>query len=281
MEQKTALMKEFGLTAEMLNFNLEDFTLEELRAKFEEMKVPARKEEPETNFALAEQFREELINALSAETIETCFGTMTRYWYVDYDNEAMEVYCYDTEDWKLYGFPYSMDGDNIVINFEEKKRKKFAIVDFDEGEQTAVFARVFDLASAKYNENDAQWAVKYQTASETISSMESELGTLRQFKANTENSIAKSEREKVFAQFEDLAGIEAFENLRENCADFSSEDLEEKCYAIRGRNGVTAKFSSESKAPKLPVEPRDKISPDEPYGGVFTEYGFTAANKRN
>lgn len=281
LEQKTALMKEFGLTAEMLNFKLEDFTLEELRAKFEKMNVPASKEEPETNFALAEQFREELINALSAETIETCFGTMTRYWYVDYDNEAMEVYCYDTEDWKLYGFPYSMDGDNITIRFEEKKRKKFAIVDFDEGEQTAVFARVFDIASAKYNENDSQWATKYQTASETISSMESELGALRQFKANTESSIAKSEREKVFAQFEDLAGIEAFESLRENCTDLSKEDLEEKCYAIRGRNGVTAKFSSESKAPKLPVEPRDKISPDEPYGGVFAKYGFTTANKRN
>ena len=38
LEQKNALMAEFGLTAEQLDFNLEDFTVEELRAKFEEMK---------------------------------------------------------------------------------------------------------------------------------------------------------------------------------------------------------------------------------------------------
>lgn len=285
LEQKIALMTEFGFTAEQLDFNLEDFTIEELQVKFEELAsiaLETESAEPSDdfeNFALAEQFREELINALSAETVETCFGTMARYWYVDYDSETSEVYCYDTEDWKLYGFPYAMNGDNVTVNFAEKKRKKFSIVDFDEGEQPAVFATVFESVAEKFNENNAQWEQKYQTASDTISSMESELGALRQFKTDTENAIAEGERNEVFAQFEDLVGVEAFESLRENCSELSVEELEEKCYAIRGRNGSVAKFSYEPKAPKLPVE-KICVTP-EPYGGAFVEFGIVSGTQHN
>ena len=57
------------------------------------------------------------------------------------------------------------------------------------------------------------------------------------------------------------------------------EDLEEKCYAIRGRNGSVAKFSYEPKAPKLPVE-KNNVTP-EPYGGVFTEFGITSGSQHN
>jgi len=110
--------------------------------------------------------------------------------------------------------------------------------------------------------------------------MENELGALRQFKTDTEGAKAKGERDEVFAQFEDLVGVEAFETLRENCMEYSKEDLEEKCFAIRGRNSTTAKFSYEPKAPKLIVEKTGGITP-EPYGGIFAEYGFTPASQHN
>lgn len=91
--------------------------------------------------------------------------------------------------------------------------------------------------------------------------------------------IAKGKRDEVFAQFEDLVGVEAFEALREHGMEYTAEDLEEKCYAIRGRHGMTAKFSLEPKAPKLVVE-KTGISP-EPYGGIFAEYGITSGNQPN
>lgn len=282
LEQKIELMTEFGFTTDMLDFKLEDFTLEELQVKFEEMKnaaTPAESEKPEevpadNKFALAEQFREELIDALGVEKVETCFGEMSRYWYVDYDTELMEVYCTDTEDWKLYGFTYSMNGDNVVIDFESKKRKKFAIIDFDEGEQTAVFSAVFEDISAKFDAKDKQWAEKYESASEKITSLEGELEELRKFKEDTEQAVVNSAREDIFAKFEtELAGVEAFEQLRENCAEYSLEELEEKCFAIRGRVCQTAKFAYEPKSPKLKVEQRD-LSNEEPYNGVFAEFGI-------
>ena len=205
---------------------------------------------------------------------------MSHYWFVDYDADAMEVYCDDTTDWNLYGFSYSMNGDNVVIDFASKKRMKFSIVPFDEGEQANPMATVFATAVEKYTANDAEWAEKYQTASDTITSMETELGALRQFKTDTEGAVEKGKRDEVFAQFEDLVGVEAFEKLRENNEQYSVEDLEEKCYALRGRNGTVAKFSHEApKAPKLPVEKTGLAA--EPYGGVFAEYGITAVCQHN
>jgi len=279
LEQKIALMAEFGLSAEQLDFNLDDFTLEELRAKFEEMTATPNPEPSAESFALEGQFREELFGALSEEKTETCWGLDSRYWFWDYDRDASEVYATDVTDWNLYGFPYSMNGDHVVIDFANKKRMKLTLVAFDEGESVNPIGSMFTKVSEKYSANDAQWEQKYQAASDTISSMESELDTLRQFKADTEDAIAKGERDEVFAQFEDLIGVEAFDALRENCKEYSIEALEEKCYAIRGRNGTVAKFSYEPKAPKLPVE-KTIVTP-EPYGGVFTEYGISSGSQHN
>lgn len=283
MEQKIALMAEFDLTTEMLDFNIDDFSIDELREKFEMLKsagsTPTANTDNPESFALEGQFRDELFGALGAEKVETCWGMDSHYWFWDYDRDASEVYATDVTDWNLYGFPYSMDGDHVVIDFAEKKRMKLALVPFDEGGQANPISGMFAKIAEKYSANDTQWAEKYQTASDTISSMENELGTLRQFKTDTEDAIAKGERDEVFAQFEDLVGVEAFEALREHCTEYSVEDLEEKCYAIRGRNGIAAKFSYEPKAPKLPIEKSSVTL--EPYGGVFTEYGITPVAQHN
>ena len=285
LNEKLALVAEYGLEVENLEFSIEDLTLEELREKFEAMKpaepavdpVVDEPAEPKADFALAGQIRDEIYNALSVEKIECCWGEMTRYHYVDHDHEALQVYCYDAEDWKLYGFSYSMNGDNVVIDFESKKRMKFAIVDFDEGEQAAPFAGIFEEITKQYTENDTQWSEKYQTASDTITSMENELGTLRQFKTDTEAAAKAAAQEEVFAQFEDLVGVEEFDALREHCAEYELDALEEKCYAIRGRKGTTAKFTTESKPPKLKVDKTAPVSND-PYGGLFARYGHADNN---
>ena len=294
---KMELLAKYGLTADQLDFDMETLTYEQLEEKLAaeyENHEPAEPDasepdgqdgsgatsgdgsedtggtdggdgagvDPENYALLHSDFVDSLLSSLSSETTQTAFGEMSRYCYIDYDAEASEVYAYDMEDWKLYGFKYSMNGDNVVVDFASKAHKKFAIVDFDEGEQTAAFAKVFAAA-----------AEKYQSASDTITSMENELGALRQFKTDTENAVMKSEREKVFAQFEDLVGVEAFENLRENCSDMNAEVLEEKCYAIRGRYGSVAKFSLEGqKAPKIKVQ-KNNVG-GEPYGGIFAEYGI-------
>ena len=90
-----------------------------------------------------------------------------------------------------------------------------------------------------------------------------------------DETALQSALEAVFARFEDLVGVEAFDALRENAEAFTPEELEEKCFAIRGRSGTPAKFSHEEKAPKLQVVREDNRK-KEPYGGIFAHFGIEA-----
>ena len=298
LHEKTELAAKYGIDVEALDFNLDDFSVEELKEKFEAMAAesapaepeaepaaaepandpeaePEQNSEQEQNFELTANLLEQIRMGLESVTVEREWGTCLRYLFVDCDLEKKQVYCWDTNDWLLYGFGYAMNGDNVVIDFDSRMRMKYAIVEFDEGEQASPVAAVFQNMEEQLRDGK-QWEEKYQSASDTITSMETELKELRQFKADTENAALESAREEVFARFEDLVGVEAFEKLRENRAEFSDmEALEEKCYAIRGRNGVTAKFSREEKAPKLAVVHEDNQT-KEPYGGIFAHFGIEA-----
>lgn len=287
LDEKNKLMQEFGLTADMLGFSIEDIPLEELRSKFEALKAGGEPgstgaDSGHENFELEGQFMRELFTALEAETVTTDWGPMPRYWYVDHDQSASEVYAEDYEDgWNLYGFPYSMNGDHVVVDFKCKKRKKYSIVDFDEGEQANPAGKLFELMTKRFGEVNAQWEEKFQKTEADAAANSEELAALRKFKADAETAEEKEKREEVFARFEDLGGIEAFESLREHCLEFDLETVEEKCFAIRGRNGTAAKFSYTPRAPKLPVEMRsaDPEQDSEPYGGLFPKYGVSAPVK--
>ena len=282
MDQKRALMEQFNITEDMIDFNLDDFSIEELNEKFSSMISEADIEIEENHdneaentelFALSEQFKSELIDSLSKETIECCFGEMVRYWYVDFDPEISVVYCHDCEDWNLYGFTYSMNGDHVVIDFETKKRKKYAIVDFDEGDQSPAFAAVFAMMQERYDENNATWSQKFADIESAKETADAELEVLRQFKADTESAANDAARAAIFERFSDLAGDETFDALLQDSSAFSIEDLEDKCYAIRGRKQSAAFAYEASVVTKLPIE-STLSNEDEPYGGIFIKYNI-------
>lgn len=289
---KQNLIEKYGIDVNTLDFSIDDFTVEELEEKFKAITEADKKSDPEVDtdknkFALTSNVVDEIMRALDAEKIQCEWGECSRYFFVDCDFDAMEVYCWDRTDWLLYGFSYKTNGDSIEIDFENKKRKKYVIADFDEGEQVSPIAQVFEQMEQVITDKSAasaEFEAKYQNASETITSMEAELEELRKFKADTETvameKARKSEIAEVFAKFEDLVGVEAFENLKTDCdADcmkFELDALEEKCYAIRGRRGVQTKMNFSQKAPKLPIETPENNKADQPYGGLFEEYGFSA-----
>ncbi len=289
---KQNLIEKYGIDVNTLDFSIDDFTVEALEEKFKAIAEADKKSDPEVDidknkFALTSNVVDEIMRALDAEKIQCEWGECSRYFFVDCDFDAMEVYCWDRTDWLLYGFSYKTNGDSIEIDFENKKRKKYVIVDFDEGEQVSPIAQVFEQMEQVITDKfaaSAEFEAKYQNASETITSMEAELEELRKFKADTETAAMeearKSEIAEVFAKFEDLVGVEAFENLKTDCdADcmkFELDALEEKCYAIRGRRGIQTKMNFSQKAPKLPIETPENNKADQPYGGLFEEYGFSA-----
>lgn len=273
LDEKKNLAVEYGFDIDSLDFSVEDLTLDELRAKFEEMKQ---------SFVLEGAFKDELINVLCEEKVETCWGMDCRYWFWDYDKELSEVYATDSTDWNLYGFPYSMNGDHVVIDFGGKKRMKIAVEPFDEGDAGPQLSEMFNAVvdksmSAKEAELESKFSAektelegKYQQAESTIAEMNMELNELRQFKQQKIYDERASEEATVFERFQDLNGIEAFENLRQNCAELSIEEIEDKCFSIRGRNATVQTFSNQKT--KLPRQPVTKVGSDEPYGGLFVEF---------
>ena len=277
LEEKLKLAAKYNIDVESLDFSIDDMSIEELEAKFASM-VSANEEGSGTpddsnpdqkDYALTSGMIEEIRRKIEEPTIETAWDDeFSRYIYIDSDFENFEVYVWDITDWLLYGFKYSIDGDNVIIDFESKKRKKFAIVDFDEGEQASPIAGIFEEMekAIKDNSDSKEWHEKYDQANAALESANNELSELRAYKAQNEN-------EKVFANFEDLAGLEEFEALKNNSQSYTAETLLKECYAIRGKNASPAKFSYDVKPPKLIVGAAEGNDNDEPYGDLFFKYG--------
>ena len=276
------MMTQYGLSAEDVTFDTAGMDQNELEQRFAELRdakggagdanpqpepeVPELPTEPEPQqFSLTqEQFMSELFAALYSQEIDDPWfgGKMPRYWYVDCDTEAGMVYAYDGLDDKLYGYPFAMNGDNVVVDFSGGKRMKIQFTEFDEGtSDTMVFACMRDLRQ--------DCKKKFDTVTEANA-------TLEKFKADTLHEKLKGEQQRVFAMFEDLVGNDRFDALFNDCGNMSAEDLEEKCYAIRGRIGTQQKFSATGnpESIRLPIEGTKNPGADEPYGGIFAEYGI-------
>ena len=280
---KNELLTKFGLTADKLDFDIEPLTVDELEAKLHEL------------YSLtAEQTRDELISALCVETINREWGEMCRYWYQDYDAEKHEVYCMDCEDYRLYGFTYSVNGDAVSVDFDSKKRKKITYTDFDEGSADFTFEKVLETVASvsaesnknkmevefdternaleeKFNNERVDLENKLNTATQEKEQVNAELDELRRFKEDRLKAERTANENEIFEQFEDLTGNDAFEALRCDCGSLTLDEIEEKCYAIRGRNTQQNFAHNTPRAPRVPINP-DGVVTDEPYGGLMLKY---------
>ena len=304
LPEKLALMEQYGFTADSLDFSVEELSFDELKEKLEAMKAEAdfdadedatdepaaaddeadskdaedgkdegdprdemtpipdslggseeqddgdddEKKRRQQDYALSGQIAEALADAISTETVMMPWGEDSRYWYWDHDQELNEVYCTDCTDWLLYGFSYSMNGDAVMVDFNSKKRMKLVVAPYEDG-----FAD-------QYSETLSTFAKKYT----------GEIALLSEFKQGVETAALNEQREEVLSRFADLAGIEAFDEIREHVGEYAVDALEEKCYAIRGKYGTTAKFALDQKQPKLPINKTEHGK--EPYGGLFVKY---------
>ena len=287
------LMAKFNLSAEDVDFDVNGMTEEEIEAKFaaiqaQKGQAPAEPAadpagepagEPATsadNFSLtANQVFDSLWESFSEVTyVDTRWGeacVLYRYFVMDFDLETNEVIVWDDMDGMTYGMAFTMNGDRAEVNFESKKRKKMIYADYDEG--TASFTCENPFGKMK----DPMYAAFEKLAGEAAE--------LRTFKENTEKAEAsarrKSELDSVFSKFEELKDNEMFTALQSNCDGMTIEEIEDKCFAIKGRMIQTAQFSLSGQEPSAVRIPTDvykdvftKHDNDEPYGGVFAEFGI-------
>lgn len=278
MDKLNELLEKYGLTQENLDFEVEGMSDEELEAKFAELYENDSPDESESddnsndsddendlddeNFELNSQLLDSLGSALRNELVEEDGYSYPRYWFRDFDVDKNEIYFEDAlNGWNLYGASYSLDGDNVVIDFENMKRKKYAIVDYEEGAANKAFSfgeiidNIKNQAAAKYSE----LAQKYNSLVEARN---------------------KEEADELFAKFEDKLGdVAEFKVLKAEFANFTIKELEEKLFSLVGRKQFkyTQKNNKSPKAPVIPtVDFSQKEEPEyKPYGDLFDFVGNT------
>lgn len=276
VDEKLELLKKYSLTEDELkdkSINLEEYSVEELESKLIELT------KPETEFSLTgEQFIDELRNELRVEKIDDGWGwEYSRYSYVDYKDA--EVYAYDrADDYKLYGFSFQLNGDKITINFETKKRKKFEIVDFDEGVDSNFVAIPEDIIEYEVKVAEKKAEEKFTKEQEELKQnftiLETEVVSLRQFKEEKLTAERSEQEKELFESFSAELTEEEMQPIKEKSTDFSMEELEEKLFTLVGKK--KANFTKQAKKEKqssvkvevTPVDDDKELA----YGGLFEKY---------
>lgn len=247
--------KEKDVNVDAENAETEDFKCGDAKTKKKSMAKytveDSSMDDKQEVFQLNSHVRDELVRVMA----EYCKANSACFEFIDFDYETNEVYFRNWENGMLYGTQFERDGDTIKVDFINKKRKKFIITDFDDGGNSSP---EYILHPTKED---------YEALKSVIDELEEELSDLREFKSQVEAENKKAERESIFSKFEDLNGIEDFEKLKLSNEDMTKEELEEKCYAIRGK---IAKFSLNDNSTRIKVP--NLSTRNEPYGGIVTKY---------
>ncbi len=158
-----------------------------------------------------------------------------RYWMNDIQDNEVIVMDYST--YRLMGIPYSMNGDNVVLDFENAKRKKVSYADWDEGEVLSGITAAFTEMNTKMTELTKE----FQSATAVVNEMKPKLEAYQQAEAEAIAAADKAKRDELFAIMDEKLGPNAEYAALKESKEISYADLETKCYALVGRQ--SAEFS--------------------------------------
>ena len=219
-----------------------------------------------------EQLLGEIRDALAAYTIPSEWDPeymVPRYWMNDVQGD--EVIVMDCTTYKLMGIPYSMNGDNVVLNMEAAKRKKVSFEDWDEGEVLSGVTAAFTELNTKITELNKE----FQTATATINEMKPKLEAYQKAEAETVAAADKAKRDELFSIMDEKLGAnEEYAALKEN-KEISYSDLETKCYALVGRRSAEFSYvpnTNNKGTVRFGVGGTQNGSDNAVYGGLMEHY---------
>ena len=163
------------------------------------------------------------------------------YYYIRnvYDNYfIMHGWCNN----RLYKVGYAIDGENVSLDGERQE--------------------VFEL-------------IVTESEKIAIENMRKDYAALKEFKDNYDAAEIQAQKDQVFAKksYEKLNGVEAFEELKKNSANFSVEEI------IANAKIIYADFMEQNEVPEVETEPvkvmgfnfNKKETKKSPYGNLFAE----------
>lgn len=203
--------------------------------------APAEEDEPaaSSEFTLtANQLRDEVYNALLKVQVPSRWDNecmIPKYWLTDI--QGSEVIVTDSGTYQLMGIPYSMNGDNVVLEYENIKRKKVIYEDWDNGDVMPGLITMFSTLTDKL----VELSDSFTKAANEVSEIKPKLEAYEKAEADAKAAEMETKRNALFATFDEKLGADAeYIALKEN-KEISYSDLETKCYALVGRK--SAEFS--------------------------------------
>lgn len=252
LDMKNEILTKYNLKMEDLDFTVSETMSDDEFENKVNVFVETKKEQ---QFTLERQFCDTLREVISQEKYiypdYPEWGEFTRYWLIDYDRDKSEVYAEDAADYKLYGFTYTVSGDNVTVNFDSKKRMKWAIEAFNEGEDTGIvfehekqLLNLFDTYNAnfmKLKQDLDDTKTQYNTAISERDNKICEFNTLKEQFDSVSEAYNKILIDEVFASFDkELGDIEEYKELKNTASSFATvEELENACYTIFGKKAAT------------------------------------------
>lgn len=219
----------------------------------------------------ANQLRDEIYNALLKVQVPSRWDSdcmIPKYWLTDILDS--EVIVTDSGTYQLMGIPYSMNGDNVVLDYANIKRKKVTYEDWDEGDVMPGLITMFSTLTDKL----VELSDSFTNAANEVSEIKPKLEAYEKAEADAKAAEMEAKRNALFTTFDEKLGADAeYIALKEN-KEISYSDLETKCYALVGRK--SAEFSyvpnkNNKKTVRFGVGGTQNGS-DVAYGGLIEHY---------
>lgn len=186
----------------------------------------------------ANQLRDEIYNALLKVQVPSRWDSdcmIPKYWLTDILDS--EVIVTDSGTYQLMGIPYSMNGDNVVLDYANIKRKKVTYEDWDEGDVMPGLITMFSTLTDKL----VELSDSFTKAANEVSGIKPKLEAYQKAEEDAVVAAEKAKRDELFSVMDEKLGADAeYIALKEN-KEISYSDLETKCYALVGRK--SAEFS--------------------------------------
>ena len=186
----------------------------------------------------ANQLRDEIYNALLKVQVPSRWDSdcmIPKYWLTDILDSVVIVT--DSGTYQLMGIPYSMNGDNVVLDYANIKRKKVTYEDWDEGDVMPGLITMFSTLTDKL----VELSDSFTKAANEVSEIKPKLEAYQKAEEEAVVAAEKAKRDELFSVMDEKLGADAeYIALKEN-KEISYSDLETKCYALVGRK--SAEFS--------------------------------------
>lgn len=266
---KLELVAKYNLTIEQLDFNIDEYSIEELEKKLKEFTNTVNK--PETLFsATYRQKREALQNALEPKIEKDADGNIIYeeyLWVEDFDDSVVfvekSIWTPDNYERKYGRFSYTFDEEALTATISGEFEEMILVWLTLEENQKLQEERA----------NYTQLQLDFDTYKSNYSTPNTEVERLQNFEQSIIKEQRKEAEEALFEEFKDLEGIEDYEELKKNISDYELEDASEKCFAIRGKKNSKFSVKQIVKKDKVKIEfSKKQEESTEEYGGILNKY---------